>query len=302
MNDVSKLLGCRFFKRNDTDIEVVKVISFVNESTARVINLKTKKQYKESFSVLLNDYNLLNPDAYIMFSIVTYNNIEDVIISTYRCGDIYNDTNGMPYCVARQNIVNIYNEMIKKYDHLTSVGMCMTIETVPEGLDYKSILVCNEVKMFTSVAYYIDDKLEDILQCIRKIDKYNTVLRNLFDSNYKKLNPMLIEIEHVDKLDIYGGFCKTLPLFIDNCEMMKDIRHGFNISTVTFSVEDDQIEDDHVNLTHEQFLELCNEYEVDLYNPVIVQYAKDIDITKIEQDFVMFCDAKENVYLVIYDS
>ena len=296
--DYSNLLGRRFFKHTEDDnLVVYKVISFASMDKARVINIKDpNKTFKIPYEELLNDYNMLTPDGNIVFNIVKLNdNIEDVIVSMFRNSDL--DT-AIPYCVARQNIINIYNDFIKKYDNLTSVGMCMSINTIPEGVDYKMMLACNEVLFQTMVAYYIDDTLDDILRCIKKKNMYDTVLNNLFIDNCRRLDPYLREHDKVDKLDSYGGYNRTLESFLDMVDFISDVRKGFNIKEVKGIINIDN----GVYTLDKTLLEYL-EYELGykLKDPIISKYDKYIDTKKISRDYIIICDESDKMYIIIYD-
>ena len=297
--DYSKMLGRRFFKSDkEGNLVVYKVISFATSEKARVINIKDPNTtFKIPYEELLEDYEMLGPDGNIVFNIVKLNdNIEDVIVCLFRNEDL---KTGVPYCVARQNIINIYNDFIKKYDHLRCTGMCMSLDSIPEGIDYRMMLACNDVVLQTSIAYYNDDKLEDILRCIKKIDVYDTVMNNLFMDNYKKLDPYLIEADKVDQLQSYGGYNRTLVSFLDMVDFMKDVRKGYGIVTIPYIIN---VTDD-IEMVDEVLLHYLD-YELGykIFNPSITKYDKYIDTDKIIRDYVIICDATESMYIIVYDS
>lgn len=304
MKDYSDFLGVRFFKKDDKgDLIVLKVTSFASAEKARVININTKDSFKIPYEELETEYNKLEPDGHIIFNIVELNDgIEDVIVSVFRQEDIDNHAI-MPYCVARQNIVNIYNEFIKKYDTCTSVGMCMTINTIPENIDYRIMLACNGVKFQTMVAYYIDDTLDDILGCIRKIKVYDATLNILFENNIKilnKKNPDIIEYDKPEKLDSYGGYNRTLRSFLDMVDFMIDLRKGHNIHTINFSIGDIGTENA-CTIMGQTLINLELALGQDLKNAVITKYDKYIDLEKIPREYILFCDDSDSLYIIIYD-
>ena len=294
--DYSNLLGRRFFKHTEDDnLIVYKVISFASYDKARVIDINNPdKTFKIPYEELLKDYNMLLPDGNIVFNIVGLNdNIEDVIVAMFK-----NNTN-IPYCVARQNIINIYNDFIKKYDNLTSVGMCMSLDTIPDGIDYRIMLSCNEALFQTSVAYYMDDTLNDILRCIKKKDMYDTVLNNLYIDNCKKLNPLLRETDKVDQLESYGGYNRTLESFLKMTDFMSDVRKGFDIKEIKGIIN---VDENGVYTLSKSLLDYL-EYELGykLKDPVISVYNKYIDTKLISRDYIIICDESEKMYIIVYD-
>lgn len=311
MKDYGNMLGCRVFKNEDGKLEVLKIISFVNKDTARVMNLNSYKTFKISFEELLEKYRLLKPDGRITFSIVSLaNNVRDVIACMHIENDIRKDSDddnsNLPYCVCRQNIVNVYNEVIKKYDTNTFIGMTMSQETVPEGIDFKMMLACNSVEHFVSIAFYIDDKLSDILQCLRKVSLYNDVLEDLYMNNYNKLlktNKYLVETEDILHQSTYGGYCRTLETLLDIHDFMYDVRRGFGIGTMSnISIAENRItEDGTVKLTSNELEKITDAYGFEIYQYTVIKFAKDIDINNITSKYLMFADMNENIYLMIYN-
>ena len=230
MKDYSKYLGCMFYRTLATEkTEVVRVISFVNETTARIM-FEDKTTKKIKFEDLEKDYVLINPDGYIYFSIVELNNgIQDVIVCFYRSQDI-GSASKLPYCVARQNIYNVYSHMIHEDG---TVGCCMSIDTIPEGMDYNAMRACNNVILFTAVAIYNCDKPEDVLSCIRKIKLYDDVIQTLRKTkiNMDRKNGMRI-VGDENKTN-YMGYCSSLSELLDYTDFWKDVRSGMGIITLS---------------------------------------------------------------------
>ena len=307
MKDYGNLLGCRVFKNEDGKLEVLKIISFVNKDTARVMNLDSYKTFKIPFESLLNEYTLLKPDGRITFSIVNLaNNVQDVIACMHIENSINNDDTNLPYCVCRQNVINVYNEIIKKYDTNTFVGMTMSVESVPEGIDYKMMLACNSIEHFISIAYYMDDKLSDILKCIRKISLYDSVLENLYMDNYNKLlktNKYLAETEDILHQSTYGGYCRTLEDLLELHEFMYDVRRAFGIATLeNMSIAENRIDKDGtIKLNANELEKITESYGFEIYRYILIKFAKDISIEKISSKYLMFADMNENIYLMIYE-
>lgn len=233
MKDYSRYLGCMFYRTSNEETEVVRVVSFVNTETAR-IKLSDGTTDKIKFEELEKKFVLINPDGYVYFNIVELNNnIQDIIVCFYRASDI-GSANKLPYCVARQNIYNVYSHMIHEDG---TVGCCMSIDTIPEKVDYNAMRACNDVKLFTAVAMYNCDKPEDVLSCIRKIKLYDDVLHELHDNKIAldRKNGVSIRDERVYTTN-YMGYCMTLSELLDYTDFWKDVRSGMGIITLPRSL------------------------------------------------------------------
>ena len=299
--NLNNMLGARLFKYNEDTLEVYKVISYINESEVRVKNINTNEMKRLKYSDIEKEgFNILNPDGYITFNIVDIgNDKQDIIVSMHRARDM--EEGYKPYCVARQAVINIYNEIIKGVDNFTNVGMTMSIDTVPEGVDFNIMLACESVKLFTSIAYYIDDKLDDILECItsRNMKKYDQVLEDLFMDNYNKLTDYIKAVDKVLEKDIYYGFCRNLRTFLNYHEFMYDVRHGFGVAYI----------DKHFTISEDMYVPsqevigwLEESYGFKIYNPIIYKFSKDINLSQINKNYILCMFKDENLYICTYDS
>lgn len=303
--DLGNILGARLFRYVDDTLEVYKVISYVNTSEIRIKNIDTNEKKRMKYSdIEKSGFNILNPDGYITFNIVDIgSNKEDIIVSMHRIEDIAEGCR--PYCVARQAVINIYNEVIKRYDNFTHVGMTMSIDTVPENVKYDMMLACESVKLFTSIAYYIDDKLDDILECItvRNMKKYNQVLEALFMDNYEKLSDYIKATEDILSKDNYYGFCRNLKTFLTYHEFMYDARHGLGVAYIDKSFDLDLYTDQDMYVPHKEIVDYIEEsYGFKIYNPVMYRFSKDIDLKKIDKNYLLCMFKEENLYICTYDS
>lgn len=301
--NIGNLLGARIFNRDENDnLNVFKVVSFVNENEVRIKNIESneKKRIKITDITEGDEYSVLNPDGYIIFSIVDIGaNKKDIIVSMHRLSDIKGNDE-KPYCVARQAVVNIYNEVVKKYENNTHVGMCMSINTIPEGVNYDMMCACESVELSTCISYYLDDKLEEILECItnKNMGKYNRVLEDLFMDNYNKLSAME-KSEYILKMNNYHGYCRDLKTFITYHEFMYDVRYGFGVAslnTYCYFKEEARVPEAKV------VEEIEKVYGFKILNPYMIKYSKDINLSEIKRKYLLCIDLFEDVYVVLYDS
>jgi predicted transglutaminase-like protease len=92
---IEKMIGCRYFIA-DTDEEehtilkrLYKIVGIQNDTTLKVHDLINDKVLKIDKKTLEEENVLLEPDAYIMFSIARLQEgIEDVIVSMFKVSDM----------------------------------------------------------------------------------------------------------------------------------------------------------------------------------------------------------------------
>lgn len=302
--DITRIIGCRYFVAdNDEQGNVVlnklyKVIGIQNEKVLKVHDLLNDTIIKIDKQTLEEECVLLEPDAYVLFTIVNLqNNIEDVIVSMFRVKDMA-QANTVPYCVCRQNITNLYGAMIRTQD-LSSpfpleVGMCMSIETIPDGVDYNIMTACDGIKHMTMVAAYLDDKLDDMLSCV-KVKKYDAVLETLFQDHIKHV---LIDRDIASKQPIHMGYCRTLKSLLEYTSFMYDFRRAFGVAEVDVDLSKGVTEDGRLLPEAKEIIQ--KSYNKYILNELVIKFDKDIDLDSIQQTKIMICDKNENIYIITY--
>lgn len=285
VGETEKLEVSRITSINDTQVKLKK-----NDGT-------TEKIEKD---ILLNNYTLLMPDAILGLSIVQVSDLEDVMVTVYRRKEI-DEKSVLPYCVCRQNITDFFGNALDP--NFSSCGMSITLNTLPEGVSMENILACDGVNKQTSIALYIDDTLSDILGLI-KSKNYDIVLYNLFMDHAKYIsskhsNPK-VYFDIVSKQNTLDGYCKTLKDLLEYNNFMYDILVGFNIYPLEADLSNmkDKSSDEYLSFIKD-LSALMRENIVDT---LILEYDKDIDLSAIENKFVLVSDKNEKLYVVAYIS
>lgn len=308
--DITKIIGCRFFKiiEKESDnlqkLTVLKVIGLQNSTTLKVKNLNSNTNFKINKEELENEYTLLEPDAYILFSIVVLqDNINDIVVSMYKTRDMINGNN-IPQCVCRQNITNVHASMIRTVDrsHMdpTEVGMCMSIETIPDGIDYNIMTACNSLEHMVLVAAYLDDSLDTILGCIHRIAKYDSVLEILFQNHINYLDNELYRKNDIKNMPIHSGYCRSLKSLLDYNKFMYDFRRAFGIAEIDINLSSNITSDYKLNDFAKQVIQ--DAYNKFILNEIVIKYDKDIDLDSIKEDKIIICDNNDEIYLITYTS
>ena len=239
-------------------------------------------------------YTILNPDAYIGFSVVSTNKLEDVEVTIYRKKEI-DEKNPLPYCVCRQSITDFFANALA--ESMNFYGVCVSQDTIPEGVAMESILACDEVLERSSVAVYINDTLSDILQFV-KTKPYNLILHNLFMDHIKYNSKKMggkIYISGASRKDNVDGYCKDLKTLLEYNDIMYDFRAGFNIYQLDIDLSDDS--EENTSLLHTVLSGVLRKNIISTY---ILKYDHDIDIESVERSYVLVSDKTETLYLVAY--
>ena len=284
MNEIKVSLGAKYYNDNS----IIRIIRFKNSETVKVKNLLTNEYTNIKIKDIEDKYILLSPDAAIAFNIVKNANVEDVIVTCNRAkGDTY-DGKPCPYLVLRQNILDLHANIIQT-ENLSGeyVGCCVSLDNVPEGVDYNVLTACDELLYYTIVYYYIDDKLDDILECIPSISKYDSVLNRL-NLQYCKSKGLNTNVPGLN------GYCIKLRDLITVNNMMYCIRLGFGILPINKTLF---IENNRLPLSMREDIEILLSHRI--LNDFLIEYKKDIDLTKIS-NHILICDKDENIFLLKY--
>ena len=297
---LSKLVGSIYYQSSNGERIQFRITRHIDEKNVEVTFTDGKKK-KMSTKEINDEWYLLQPDAYINFSIVKINDLDDVVITMIREEDM--DTN-IPWCVCRQNINNIFEVMVERRDGVPLSGASITQENIPAGMNILSALVGDKLVKTYMVAIYNNDKMDDILNCI-KVKTFNKVLEQIFEI---KLNSVTIPFIRrvMAHRESYAGCHKTLQGLLTECDFMHDVYRGFGhvICDNIYVTEEDIIKGDFecgalINIDKVLIIEKA--FAKKLHNPIVAKYTKDINLEEFENKF-LFVDAKHDVFIMIYDS
>ena len=180
---LSKLVGSIYYQSSNGERIQFRITRHIDEKNVEVTFTDGKKN-KMSTKEINDEWYLLQPDAYINFSIVKINDLDDVVITMIREEDM--DTN-IPWCVCRQNINNIFEVMVDRRDGVPLSGASITQENIPAGMNILSTLAGDKLVKTYMVAIYNNDKMDDILNCI-KVKTFNKVLEQIFEVKLNSVN------------------------------------------------------------------------------------------------------------------
>ena len=283
-----KLLGSKYQTYINDELVVLRIIKIKNENT---YVLKDKDNNKVIMtSKELNECVLLEPDAFLnIFSSIDEQDLKDVYVCVNKSVDLVSNKQ-LPALVIRQCIYNNMKNMAASLQSSNDIYLGDCFLNV-EGVNIEEILQFKDINDSISLALYIDDSLDNIFGCIGKEDE--------------KINEVLKELKENTNLDNYNvlGICDTLRQLMEDNDFMTNFRYIFNITQVNFpiEIEDTIIEDGLVKINNKQKELICKIVGYELFNISVIEYDKDIDISKIvSKSHIVIADSNNKIYLISY--
>jgi hypothetical protein len=218
----------------------------------------------------------LKNNAYFSFYIAKlHGDAKDVVVTVHRKDDL-DKGDVEPYVVCRQQVSNLFNEILIK-DNFYHLGMSVSRDTCPPDSNFMDALACNGLESGETISVYLDDTLDTILSLL-DTTKYDNVLKGIYK-----------DIDH----NITEGACQSLWSLLDYYDIMYDFYLGNGIARVPFDIVDDTI-----NIEQVLYLEHLNKHV--LIEPMVVPYKYDLDLSKIERAHIRIIDSSMKVYVISY--
>lgn len=276
----------RYLEDSDNP-EIIRILNINYDKNIVKYKTESGERKKGDYKNIKRDYRTLAPDGEIIFTVCKIGIDSDVIVamqSFMRLEEEYDRLNKkyMPYVVCRQLVADVFSNMANP-DNVV-IGASISVDTCPPNIDYACLLASDGVDYTNSIAIYKDDTLEDIL--------------SLFDN--KPYDDALLSLEPA-----YGqvnGYCHSLKELLESNNFMYDFRKCFNIMEIPFEINEEDIEEGHLDFPNTEYL--AKELKVNIQETYLVRYSREINFSKIKRDYVLVASAKENyanLYLVGYD-
>ena len=292
-NNHSQILGEKFQIYIDDELRIRRIIKIKNEECFVLKDTKSGETIIISKNDLYDKYVKLTPDAFLNIMITkeeSYSNIEDndVYFCVNRSCDLVHGST-IPSLLLRQNIYSIFKNQFATNNDIY-VGDCLTIVN-SEKNDIEESMTFKEIKKSYSIAMYIDDTVDDIIECISSKFKkeINTLLKKLKDNAMSNIK----------------GFNDNIESLLEENDFIGNYYSLFNITKIDFPIilgkesyndEGDIILNDK---QHKAVEDLLRKY---ITNIKVIKYDKDIDISKIVSiDHVMVCDSNNEIFLIAYE-
>jgi hypothetical protein len=281
-------IGCKYYKFINDELNIIRLKRIKNSETVIIID-ETNKEERKISTTELKEYTKLIPNGYISASKVALDgNMTDIIVSLHRKKDLDLNDN-VPYAVCRQNIFDIFTEQVKKKgDEASYVGVSINKDTCPPNVDYRITLACNDVIEIYTFAVYLSDTFEDIMQFIPEL----------------RLNPTLLEMFEKINADERSagkirGYCKSIRQLLKENNFMYDFLSAFNIHQVGFKIS---YNTENSALIPEQAFKLEGLIKKEMIATCVIPFDFDINMKEIKREHIMVSDADEKIYIIAYDA
>ena len=268
-------VGMKFYRYNaNKELEVIRIKRVYSKDKVVVFNDNEPITHTRVMKLdqILNDWTSLVPDATISFNIVkdTKNN-NDVMIYAVLVDDM-KDGNILPYVVCRTNVVNPVSS-----GKLFGNTVCR--ENSIQGSDrYRNAITVKSYVKSCIVHMYMTDTPSRIIELIPNNNVHN--LNATVAEFVKKYDAVSFKARsNFNNILNYTGFWAMLD-YAWKIENLPIIINDSTIDTLTKFIEDK-----------------CTSYIKDLE---VINYDKDIDLTKLPSDYMLVRDLEGIIYLATF--
>lgn len=311
----STMLGYKLVKINeDESVHMIRIVGMkLGYKLSRDKHAKAMTVYdydtKETSEWRIEDfkdYAPLEPDATLTVSIATVNDgqvsVKDVIVTASRFIDM--KMSMVPYVVCRQNVTDVFYNLLSQSTENNMVGMSCNKDTCPVGMDFRIMLAANNISNHILVNFYRTDTLEDVLKLFNH-KKYDEVLKDLYIRHCKTIKDTKALFKSEDH-----GWCKDLNTLLESNGFKTDINQMLGITDVDFDMSNYIIEKDlpgkdgekYNSLTDDLIAWLSSIYKVNITDITILKFDHDIDLVEFKESrYFLIRDNTTTLYLLVYN-
>ena len=268
-------VGMKFYRYNaNKELEVIRIKRVYSKDKVAVFNDGEPITHTRLMKLdqILNDWTSLVPDATISFNIVKDNrNNNDVMVYAVLVDDM-KDGNILPYVVCRTNVVNPISS-----GKLFGNTICR--ENSIQGSDgYRNAITVKSYVKSCIVHMYMTDTPSRIIELIPNNNVHN--LNATIAEFVKKYDAVSFRARsNFNNILNYTGFWTILD-YAWKIENLPIIINDSTIDILTKFIEDK-----------------CTSYIKDLE---VINYDKDIDLTKLPSDYMLVRDLEGVIYLATF--
>ena len=309
------MVGYKLFKENqDGSIHMIRIIGMhrpckITPKTpdpAEILIYDYKDKHKKRVRVdSLKEYSPLKPDGIMTFSIVNIMNdagkiCKDVVVTASKFFNIELKISNVPYAVCRQNIIDIFYNLMCNHENNMLVGLSVNMDTCPSNFDFRMMFAADSIIFSQFINFYRVDSLEDILKMVN-IKKYDEVLNDLYTRHINYINrpELIFKSEH-------GGWCKDLNTLLTQNNFMLDVNQMLGINQVEFNVADylkDVKKDDitYQIASDELRYWISSIYKVNITEIAVMIFDHDINLADFnDSKYLLIKDNTNTLYLMVY--
>ena len=308
---IRAMIGYKLFKElEDGSLHMIR-ITWVNRyldnpREMKIFDYKDNTEKKVKIADY-SDYNPLKPDGIFTIAIAEVMNskgkLEHDVLATITHFDMLKaGLNVMPYAVCRQNISDVFYNILTDDEHNQLVGVSISQDTCPANFDYGIMFAADSIKYDEFINFYLTDTLDDIYKLI-DVRRYNEVLRDSFLRHVKITGDMKKSFQNEDQ-----GWCKDLKTLFEINNFQVDINAMLGITAIDFKLEDFC----HYNTipnTDTKYLVadddlrdwLSYQYKTPITEASILKYDHDIDLHDFDKArYILIRDITNTLYLIVY--
>jgi hypothetical protein len=290
------VVGTKYYKYIDNELCMYREVENNNGNTKLEIMVDGETYtITEDIKTLTDGYVKLAPDAFLNIFVTDSSDpsCTDVYVCVSKSSSLSNNDT-VPDLIIRQNIFSSYNNSL---DISAPINMGEGVAKLynDTGMDYSAFMDFKSIDYSFSMALYIDDTVDSILNVIEHDDE-----------SIDTINATLLVIKDKVKCMNVAGCCDTLSELLVNNGFIRMYRAMFNIAQLdSFTVildEDSYDPDKPIVLNSKQvdrIQKLIRKYIADVK---AIKYDKDIDVSRvIFQPHIMISDSTQTIFLVTYD-
>ena len=309
MEDIFKSLGKIFYRYvSEDDISIYRIVGFSGNKTVKAKIIEPEKDkgniIQIPYKTVCEEYTFLIPDSMVIVSDVNVGtrntddgmklSVSDIIVASYRIGDI-NAGITEPWAVCRQNITDLFSQIMVNNPEDALVGMSTTKDSMPAGVDYEIMMACESMNKSVMVNTYITDTLDEFLSLF-KTTPFDRILEGNTIEHIRavesKLNRKLRLKPGVKSVD---GYCITLQQLLKENNFWNDVERGFNILSINKPIE---LGDDKESLSDNMRFELSTILHKAIGATMVIKYDMDIDLSEFRnREYVLLRDSNKGDYI-----
>lgn len=253
------------------------------------------------------DYSPIEPDGVITVSIAIVRDndnkaLKDVVVTASRYIDM--KLAKVPYVVCRQNVVDMFYNLLMQSEENNMVGISCNQDTAPANFDFRLLLAANSISEYKMINFYRIDTLEEILKLFDH-KPYDNVLAKLYEEHCKATNNPKALMKKEDM-----GYCKDLDTLLSSNGFKYDINQMLGITDVNFTIKDYIVEKDlpgkpgekYESVSDDMIAWLSSIYNMNITDLTILKFDHDIDIVEFKNTkYFLMRDDTNTLYLLVYN-
>ena len=253
------------------------------------------------------DYTPLKPDGIFTISVATVldsagKENKDVIATFTHYDSLKSGRNMMPYAVCRQNISDVFYNLITQTPDKQLVGVAISQDTCPSNFDFGIMFAADSIGYNEFINFYRTDTLEDLYNLIN-VKVYDDVLRNSFLRHVKATGDMSKSFLNED-----SGWCKDLKTLLEINNFQNDMDMMLGITSVDFNINDfvevKKLEEKDIEykVCNDDFRDwLSYQYKAPIVEADIMEYDHDVDLEAFKKaSYILMRDNTKTLYVIVY--